>query len=74
MLLLAPERVARDQLLADLGMDSMLGAEFRTALFKQLGSSVPLAVLLQKRMDFSALSVFVGDQMVAKRGEFIVSP
>jgi len=68
MLLLEPERVAQDAQLADFGMDSMLGAEFRTALFKLLGCSVPLAMLLQERMDLSALSVFVGTQLVEKRG------
>jgi len=67
MLLVGLERIAQDAHLADFGMDSMLGAEFRTALFKTLKCDVPLAVFLQESMDMNALGAFVVTKMLSIR-------
>jgi hypothetical protein len=73
MLLLEPDRVTQDVQLADFGMDSMLAAELRTAMFKTLECDVPLAVLLQEHIDLNALGVFVGTQMLRKRFQLVHS-
>ncbi|KAH7371738.1 hypothetical protein BKA66DRAFT_572707 [Pyrenochaeta sp. MPI-SDFR-AT-0127] len=59
-LLLLPE-VKMDPIrrLGDYGMDSMLGAEYRSTLSKQIGVDVPIAVLLDAKMDLEQLSRFV---------------
>lgn len=69
LLLLEPDSVPDDALLADFGMDSMLAAELRTAVFKTLKCDVPLAVLLDEGMDLGGLAGFVGGVLVGKGRE-----
>lgn len=59
LLLLPEEKMDATRRLGDFGMDSMLGAEYRSALSKQVGIDIPIAVLLDSEMDFERLGSFV---------------
>lgn len=66
LLLLPVERVQANGRLAEYGIDSMLGAELRTALFKQFDVDVPLSVLLEERLGLGHLALFVSKALLGK--------
>jgi hypothetical protein len=45
------------------GLDSMIGAELRTWLFKEFGLDIGFQTLLGKTLTFKALAVIVGEQL-----------
>ncbi|KAI1439039.1 reducing type I polyketide synthase 10 [Xylaria sp. CBS 124048] len=62
LVLMKTEDMAVERPLADYGMDSMLGAEFRTWLYQTLMTDVPLSILLGKACtleDLGAMAVAV---------------
>ncbi|KAH8647580.1 ketoacyl-synt-domain-containing protein [Tricladium varicosporioides] len=62
LLLVGTEELAPDKQLADFGMDSMLAAEFRGAMFRVFHIDVPFATLLDKRTCVRSLG-----ELLAKR-------
>jgi NAD(P)-dependent dehydrogenase (short-subunit alcohol dehydrogenase family) len=56
LVLMKYEAVAVEKPLAEYGMDSMIGAEFRTWLYQSLMADVPLSMLLGKMCTLKALS------------------
>lgn len=55
LLLLPAAKLTSDKPLSGFGMDSMLAAEFRTALFKVFKVDIPFAVILDQRTTVGAL-------------------
>ncbi|KAG9237170.1 reducing type I polyketide synthase 10 [Amylocarpus encephaloides] len=64
LLLVGLEELAPERQLADFGMDSMLAAEFRGAVFRVFRVDVPFATLLDRRTSVRSLSELVGGRLV----------
>ncbi|QKX55823.1 uncharacterized protein TRUGW13939_02921 [Talaromyces rugulosus] len=66
LLLVPTEQLTTDKQLSDFGMDSMLAAEFRGAMFRTFRSDVPFTTLLDHRTSIRSLACLVGGQLLKK--------
>ncbi|EHL02619.1 putative Lovastatin nonaketide synthase [Glarea lozoyensis 74030] len=64
LLLVGIEDLSPERQLADFGMDSMLAAEFRGAVFRVFKIDVPFATLLDKRTSVSSLATLVAGKLL----------
>lgn len=66
LLLVSTEQLVAEKQLADFGMDSMLAAEFRSAMFGVFRVDVPFATLLDRRTSVRSLACLVAGQLLSK--------
>jgi len=64
LLLVSVEDLSPERQLADFGMDSMLAAEFRGAVFRVFRIDVPFATLLDKRTSVKSLATLVAARLL----------
>jgi hypothetical protein len=64
LLLVGVEELSPEKQLADFGMDSMLAAEFRGAVFRVFRVDVPFATLLDKRTSVRSLASLVASRLL----------
>jgi hypothetical protein len=64
LLLVGVEELSPEKQLADFGMDSMLAAEFRGAVFRVFRVDVPFATLLDKRTSVTSLATLVASRLL----------
>ncbi|KAH9897461.1 reducing type I polyketide synthase 10 [Xylariomycetidae sp. FL2044] len=63
MVMMKPDAVAIDRPLPEFGMDSMLGAEFRTWLYQTTKADVPISMLLGKTCTLKDVSTMVTERL-----------
>ncbi|MCJ1246453.1 hypothetical protein MMC30_003660 [Trapelia coarctata] len=67
LLLVSKEDLGSERQLAEFGMDSMLAAEFRGAIFRAVGVDLPFVVLLEKRASVRGLAGLVAGRLLEGR-------
>jgi hypothetical protein len=66
LVLMPREKVTQDLALVDIGMDSMLAAEYRTFIFGMFSVDIPFLTLLSSKTTMADISKVVSDGMSSK--------